>query len=61
MRQIPANHNVTGTCGKCGGPVLQHQIWAGMNPPPEYCMDCNAVPRDIIAPSYGPIRPMKDS
>lgn len=61
---IPPNHNVTGTCGKCGGPVIAPIMWGGTltgngpATPPESCMDCGAIPKPFITPIHGPIREM---
>jgi hypothetical protein len=59
---IPANHNVTGTCGDCGGAIICPMLWSG-NPferyvPDERCMDCGKRPKIDIMPNFGKIRPM---
>ena len=59
VRQIPTNHNVTGTCGKCGGAIVSPMLVGGTCQPDERCMDCGARPKPTIAPVYGPIRDMK--
>lgn len=58
VRVIPANHNVTGTCGKCGGPIISPMISTNGNPD-EWCMDCGARPKKIIAPEFGEVREMQ--
>jgi len=56
--QIPANHNVTGTCGECGWPIISPMLWGGTCPPSEWCMNCGKHPKPIVAPSFGPVREM---
>jgi hypothetical protein len=53
--QIPYNHNVVGTCSKCGGPIIQSILWAGTDEPTKYCMNCSKVVKQKIDPIYGPI------
>lgn len=62
IRIIPANHNVTGTCGKCGGPIITPVYWASSasgDMPPEWCADCGCIPKKEMRPDYGPIREMQ--
>ena len=63
IRQIPTNHNVVGTCGKCGGPIISPIFWTSTEgpyeAPLEWCMDCGAKPKKIITASYGAIRKME--
>jgi len=56
--QLPANHNIVGTCGVCGGPVVSPMMWAGTGNPPEHCHNCGRVPKVPIAHTFGPIRDM---
>lgn len=56
--QIPANHNITGTCGSCGWPIISPMLWAGTGTPNEWCVNCGKHPKPIIAPHYGPVREM---
>lgn len=58
---VPANHNVTGTCGKCGGPIIQPMMWAGTMPADEWCADCNTRPKKRIAETWGPVREMEQA
>lgn len=61
IRSIPVNHNVCGTCGKCGGPIIAPIFFASSAPgdaAPEWCMDCGAIPKKEVRPDYGPIREM---
>ena len=58
-RQIPANHNVTGTCGACGAPIISPMIWAGSGHPNEWCMDCGKKPVPRIPDVWGPVREMQ--
>jgi hypothetical protein len=62
-KTIPTDHNVVGTCGKCGGPIICPIFWTSTvgadNPFPEWCMDCGAKPKPVVYPSYGPIREME--
>lgn len=44
--QIPYNHNVVGTCFKCGGPIIQSILGAGTGEPVKYCMGCGDVKND---------------
>ena len=57
--QIPANHNVTGTCGECGGPIISPILWSGTEQPNEWCMHCGQIPKSNIWARFGPIRTMK--
>lgn len=56
---IPANHTITGTCGKCGGPVVSPIMWGGTSSPPEHCHQCGAIPKPLLQPAWGPLREMK--
>lgn len=56
---VPANYNVTGTCGKCGGPIIQSVFWSGTAENPEWCTDCGAVPKPACHPAWGPLRDMR--
>lgn len=58
---VPPNHNVTGTCGRCGGPVVQPMIWSGTDPRPEWCLSCNARPKTPITEAWGPMREMESA
>ena len=60
---IPENHNVIGTCGECGGPIITPVFWTqyGYNDhvgAPEWCMGCGRKPKKVIFPNYGPVREM---
>lgn len=44
----PQNH--IGTCGKCGGRVMQDAIWAGSYPPPKVCEKCRRAAKDPDPP-----------
>jgi len=58
----PVNHNVTGTCGKCGGPIISPMIWSGGDsntPIPEWCYKCGAHPKPAIPADYGPVKEME--
>lgn len=61
IREIPVNHNVVGTCGCCGGPVISPMFWAstGHDDLPEWCMDCGRRPRKKITPVYGAVLEME--
>ena len=63
VRIIPTSHNVVGTCGKCGGPIISPMIYCSgdtATPAPEWCMDCGAKPRpEKPYPFYGPVREME--
>lgn len=62
LRIIPENHNVTGTCGECGGPIITPVYWASTNTadaPPEWCADCGRIPKKEVRMDYGPIREMQ--
>jgi len=54
--QIPHNHNVTGTCGDCGGPIISPMMWSGTGQPSERCMNCGKRAKPL-APTT-PIREM---
>ena len=59
---IPENHNVVGTCGKCGGPIISPMIWTtteSRESAPEWCMNCGSKPKKIVYPNYGPVREME--
>lgn len=55
----PFGFNVTGTCSKCGGPVLQPMIWSGNCAADEFCGNCGARPKGRVVEKYGPIREME--
>jgi len=55
--QIPVNHNVTGTCGCCGWPIISPVVQSGDTPPLEWCMNCGRHPKPAIA-TFGPVREM---
>lgn len=61
---LPPDHNVVGTCGHCGGPILSPIItWASSgatSPRPEHCLDCGKSPKPIVSPAWGPIREMSN-
>jgi len=59
--QVPVGHNIIGTCGNCGGPIISPQMWAGSGPFPEWCYSCGAKPKGVIAASWGPLREMEAS
>lgn len=40
----PPNH--LGTCGACGGRVMQESVWAGSYPPPKVCEQCGRTAKD---------------
>jgi len=66
VRTIPMDHVVTGTCGKCGGPIIRLIVYSTTlefppHPGPECCMDCGAIPEPHIYETYGPIRKMKEA
>jgi hypothetical protein len=56
---IPLGYNVVGTCGKCGGPIIQSMMQGGPNPP-RTCLSCGRSPKNAVWPSYGPIQEMED-
>ncbi len=58
---IPANHNVNGTCGACGGPLISPMFWAAGPDcaPTEFCTNCGKQAKPIIPLAYGPLRKMK--
>ena len=63
---IPENHTVTGTCGKCGGPIISPLYFTTSSTDincigthyPERCLFCGATPKVTISPDYGPVREM---
>ncbi len=55
---IPINHNVTGTCGECGGPIISPIIRDGTGVPNEWCINCQRRPKPSIVARFGPIREM---
>jgi hypothetical protein len=59
--QIPADHNLVGTCGLCGGPVITPMIWGGSTAsrPAAFCYHCNARAKPTIVASWGPIIEMQ--
>lgn len=57
--QIPVNHNIVGTCGNCGGPVISPMMWAGSGNPTRWCVCCGKHPNPVVYPAYGPILEMK--
>lgn len=59
VRIIPNNYNCIGTCGTCGGPVIQEMFWMGGSPPPKHCMDCGAQAKEEIVAKHGPILEMR--
>ena len=62
IMSIPINHNVVGTCGKCGGPIISPMIFTCTDTgcgAPEWCANCGAIPKQLVNPYYGPIREMQ--
>lgn len=57
--QIPHNHNVTGTCGKCGGPIIQPIMFGGLLVD-ERCYNCGAIPKPPIPSLWGPVKEMQE-
>ena len=55
---IPHNHNVTGTCGKCGGPIIQPILYGGISGE-ERCFKCGAIPKPAIKSMWGPVKEME--
>ena len=60
LAAIPEGHNVVGTCGHCGGPIIQSMMCGGISPPPEACLHCGKAPKKAPFPIYGPVREMQD-
>ena len=52
---IPPNYNVTGTCGECGGVVVQPMAWAGSGPTMEWCINCGRK----VKPTFVEVRKME--
>ena len=61
VTMILPNHNVVGTCGECGGPVVSPMLIAGHGPAHEFCQQCGktAKPSAALLQPYGPLREMK--
>jgi hypothetical protein len=61
--EITPNHNVVGTCGHCGGPVISPMMWGGSDtlPIPKWCSYCQSHPKskDPFVPAWGPILEME--
>ena len=54
--------NLVGTCGSCGGPVLQDIVHTiGLPPPLKICGRCGRFARSLreTTPIYGPILDME--
>jgi hypothetical protein len=60
---VPNGYNLVGTCGSCGGPVLQSMYSSstdsGPVTPPSICSVCHKVVKSQEAP-YGPILEMHE-
>jgi len=56
---IPFGYNVVGTCGSCGGPLLNPQQICGNYVPDVYCQHCGKKAKYVVQPIYGPIREME--
>ena len=59
LAAIPEGYNVVGTCGHCGGPIIQSMMSNGF-PPPETCLHCGKVPKKAPCPTYGPVLEMQE-
>lgn len=55
---IPEGYNVVGTCGVCGGPIIQSMI-QNSNINPQVCLRCGRHPKNIN-PLFGPVVEMND-
>lgn len=59
----PPNFNIVGTCGACGGPLLQsifmHDTGTGPVESPVICGVCAKIAKPQPNPIYGPIREMQ--
>jgi hypothetical protein len=58
---IPVNHNLIGTCSKCGGMVVSPIVWSSSGTDgqdrPVFCVHCGARTKE--APKYGPVIEMQ--
>lgn len=54
---IPSGFNLVGTCGECGGMVLQANVWVNGVPPQAFCASCQRKTKP--EPRYGPVREME--
>lgn len=54
---VPINHNLIGTCSKCGGMVVAPIVWSSNGSSgddrPVFCIHCGAKAKE--PPRYGPI------
>jgi len=55
---IPEGHNVIGTCGACGGPIIQSMVQNG-NINSSVCLRCGRHSKHV-EPLFGPIIEMED-
>jgi hypothetical protein len=58
--QAPPNHNIVGTCGECGGPIISPMFISGTAQLDEHCAGCGRRAKRVVTiPAYGPIREME--
>lgn len=53
---IGINDRVVGTCGRCGGPVVEPKTYMSTVKPVPACANCGATAKQ----SYGPVVTMND-
>jgi len=61
---IPHGYNVVGTCGHCGGPIIQSMMqfadaMGGLGPPGMSCLSCGRSPKKAVSPTFGPVQEME--